>query len=79
MVENLTPVSARKHHQRPVVGSDIIEHDADRQHIVIGVRIEGPVLMPFDRRAAAGGLGVEFGGLQQHAVTKQLAQDVCYA
>ena len=42
-------MAARYHQQRAVVARAVVEHHAHREEIVVGVRIEGPVLMPLDR------------------------------
>ena len=54
-------VRAGQGEHRAVIVGDIIEHDADRQHVVIAVRIEGPVLMPFHGPAAAEWLEIDLG------------------
>jgi hypothetical protein len=46
-------MAARYHHHRAVLDAAIVEHNAERCEIVVGVRVEGPVLLPFDRRAIA--------------------------
>jgi len=38
---------------RSVLDAAIVEHNADRCEIVVGTRLDGPVLVPFDRRAVA--------------------------
>ena len=50
MVPHLAGMRTRRHQHRPVLKIAIVEQHADREHIVIGVRIECPVLMPLDRR-----------------------------
>ena len=54
-----TPVGARQHQQRTVVGIHVVEQDADGQHVLVGVRIERPVLVPLHGRAVVGGLHVD--------------------
>ena len=44
-----TVMAARDHHQRTVVHVAVVEIDAGRQHVVVGVGVERPVLVPFDR------------------------------
>ena len=46
-------MAARYHHYRSVLDAAIVEHNADRCEIVVGTRLDGPVLVPFDRRAVA--------------------------
>src|SRR6185503_11372401 len=41
----------------------VVEVEPDRQEIVVRVRVEGPVLVPLDRRAVPGGFHVELAGL----------------
>ena len=45
-------MAATYHHYRSVLDA-IVEHNADRCEIVVGTRVDGPVLAPFDRRALA--------------------------
>ena len=44
--------------QRAVVGVHVVEQDADREHVLVGVRIERPILVPLHRRAVLGGFHV---------------------
>ena len=46
-------MAARYHHYRSVLDAAIVEHNADRCEIVVGTRVDGPVPVPFDRRALA--------------------------
>ena len=46
-------------HKRPVLDLHVVHHHADGGEIVVGVGIEGPVLVPFHGRAETGGLHVE--------------------
>ena len=46
-------VAPGEHHHRAVPLVHVVEEDADREHVVIGVRVEGPVLVPLDGRAVA--------------------------
>ena len=64
VVPDGTAVAARHHEQRPVVERAVVEHDPDRQQVVVGVRVERPVLMPLDRRAVARRLEVDLGAVQ---------------
>ena len=57
-------VRAGQDHQRAVVHVAVVEVDAGRQHVVVGMRIERPVLVPFDRRAVAGRLHVELAAIE---------------
>ena len=47
--------------QRTVGEIHVLQHQAAGEDVVVGVGIEGPVLVPLHRRAAAGRLGVELG------------------
>ena len=60
-------VAAQHDHHRTVLHVDIVDHDADRGEIFVGVRVERPILVPFDRRAIAGRLHVEFAGVKTQA------------
>ena len=44
-------MAARYHHYRSVLDAAIVEQT--RCEIVVGTRVDGPVLLPFDRRALA--------------------------
>jgi hypothetical protein len=66
VVEGGAAVAARQHHHRTVLVGGIVEQHAHGQQVVVGVRIEGPVLVPFDRRADLGGLEVELRAVQPH-------------
>jgi hypothetical protein len=59
-------MAAGYHEHRPVLHIDIVEHDADRRETVVGVRVEGPILVPFDRRAIPGRFHVELAGIEPH-------------
>ena len=59
MVEHGAPVRARHGHHRAVVFAHIVQIDAERQARVVGMGVEGPVLVPFHRRAETRGLHVE--------------------
>ena len=52
---------AGDHQQGTVFHGAILDHDADLEDIVVGVGIEGPILVPLDRLAAARRLDVELG------------------
>ena len=60
MTPDLAVMGARRDQHRPVGEVAIVEQHADGKHVVIGVRIERPVLMPLDRRAVLRRLHVEF-------------------
>ncbi len=49
VVEGRTLVAARNDHQRAVLHSHVVEHDANRREVVIGMRVERPVLVPLHR------------------------------
>ena len=66
MVVDRAEMAARDHHHRAVLEVAIVEHDADRGEIVIGVRIKRPILVPFDRRAITSRLHVELAGVEAH-------------
>jgi hypothetical protein len=51
MAEHRPQMAARGTQQQAVVQGDIDQHHSDRQDVVFGVQIEGPVLMPFHWRA----------------------------
>jgi len=51
VVADRTAMRARHDHQAAVFHPHIVDGDANREHVVIGVRVERPVLVPFDRAA----------------------------
>ena len=73
VAEDRPLVRARDDLQRTVGKVHILQHQAAGEDVVVGVGIEGPVLMPLHRGASAGGLGVELGCLQQHVRAEQAA------
>ena len=76
MGEDRALVGAGDHLKRAIGLVDILEHQAERQHVVIGVRVERPVLMPFDGLAAARRLGVELGCLEHRVRPEQAREDL---
>src|SRR6266436_6668104 len=48
MVVDRPLVAARHDHHRTVLHVDIVDHDADRGEILVGVRVERPILVPLD-------------------------------
>jgi hypothetical protein len=67
MVVDRPLVAARHDHHRTVLHIDIVDHDANRGEILVGVRVERPILVPFDGRAIAGRLHVELAGVETQA------------
>src|SRR5215467_3304767 len=59
MVVDGALMAAGYHHHRSVLAVTIVEHDADGGEVVIGVRVERPVLVPLDRCTIPGRLHVE--------------------
>ncbi len=58
----------------PLVVVDVVEHDADRRQVVVGVRVERPVLVPLDRRAVARGLEVELADVEADRGSPELLE-----
>jgi hypothetical protein len=54
MVVDWPLVAARHDHHRTVLHISIVDHDADRGEILVGVRVERQILVPLDRGAIAG-------------------------
>src|SRR5262249_7428456 len=71
VTEHRTLMRARYDEQRTAFLLDVLKHEADRKHVIIGVRIERPVLVPFDGGPAAGCLRIELRSLQAHGRTKK--------
>ena len=74
VVVDRTAMAAGHDHQRAVRHLHVVEHHADRGEVVVGVRIERPVLVPFHRRAEAGALQVELGGVEADVRSPQVLQ-----
>ena len=71
MVEHRAGMRARHHHQRAVLLRRVVQQHADCEHVVVGVRVEGPVLVPFDGRAVARGFQVDLRPVQPDPVRSQ--------
>jgi hypothetical protein len=59
VVEDRAAVRAGDDQQRAVLLLHVVHHHADGGQVVVGVRVEGPVLVPLHRRPEAGRLHVE--------------------
>jgi hypothetical protein len=51
MIVYRAQMAAWDHHHRTIIDRAIVEHDADGREIVVGVRIERPVLVPYSTGA----------------------------
>jgi len=69
-------VRAWQDHQRPVGLVAVVEQDAGGEDVVVRVGVESPVLVPFDRRAVAGGLHVHLGAIDPNVRPDQLRDDI---
>ena len=67
MIVDRALMAARDHQHRAVFRGEIVEHDADRGEVVVGMRVERPILVPFDRGAVTGRFHVELAGIQANA------------
>ena len=76
VVQNRSLVRTRNDLQRAIFLSDIFQKDAEGQHVVIGVGIEGPVLMPLDGSTATRSLCIQFGCLQYRVWANELPQNL---
>src|SRR5678815_5420020 len=64
------------HQERPILDKGVVQHHTDRQKVVVGMGVKGPVLMPFHRRAMTWLLEIDLGTMQPHAGrTQKLLQD----
>ncbi len=72
MVPDRPLVAARDDQHRPVLHVDIVEHDADGGEVVVGVRVECPVLVPFHRRAETSRFHVQLAGVEADAAPEIL-------
>ena len=48
VIVDRSQVAPGKHHHRAVPLVHVVEEDADREHVVVRVRVESPVLVPLD-------------------------------
>ena len=74
--QNRTLMRPREHHERPVLYGHIVYQNTHREHIVIGVWVEGEILMPFDGCTVPRGFHVKFRRMQSQIRTKQVAAAV---
>ena len=74
VVEHWPLVAARHHQQRPLFHGHIVEHDAHDADVVVGMRVIGPVLVPFHRLAAAARFHVELQAVLPDGVAQHLLQ-----
>lgn len=63
----------RKNLKRSVLQAHVVKYDADGEDVVIGVRIEGEILMPFHFGAIAGLLHVQLGRMHADIRADQVA------
>ena len=64
MVEHRPAMAAGNDHQRTVLHLHVVQHHADGGEVVVGVRVERPILVPFHCRAEAGRLHVQLGRVE---------------
>ena len=60
VIQNRALMRSRNDLKRPIFFRDILQKDTEGQHVVVGMRIECPVLVPLDSSPAARRLCVEF-------------------
>ena len=65
---------AGKDHQRAVFQTHVVDDHCHRQDVVVGVRVEREILVPFDRRAEARGFHVQLGGVKADVRPDQVAR-----
>jgi len=63
VVAHRTGVRAGRDQHRAVFQVGVVQHHADRQDVVIGVRVECPILVPFYRRTILRRLHVQLGAV----------------
>ena len=76
VVVNLALVRAGHDQQRAVLLVAVVEQDAGGEQVVVGVGVEGPVLVPLDGRAVLRLLHVELVVLQPHVGADQSGDDL---
>ena len=69
-------VTARQNRQRTIVHVGVGEVTADGEHVVIGVREELDVLMPFDHVAGVEPFEIQFRMVEQHIRPGQVGGDI---
>ena len=72
MVVNRPLVRTRDNHQRAIIGGAVLDHDADREQVVVGVGVKSPVLVPLDLGIGAGVFEVQLGMIEAHGAAEQL-------
>ena len=68
------PMRARYRHQWAVLWRYLVQEDQAGNHVVIGVRIEGEILVPADRGLGARELAVDFAVMQAKIRADQILQ-----
>jgi hypothetical protein len=66
---------AGRDQHRAVFEVAVVQQDANREDVVIGVRVERPILVPFHRRAVLRRLHVQLGAVEAQAGTQELCED----
>lgn len=67
-------VRARNRHQRAVIRRHLVQKDQAGDHVVIGVRIEGEILMPAHLGARAREFAIDLGVMQPQIRADQIRQ-----
>lgn len=77
VVVDLPGVAARKHHERAVVRGHVVEQDPHGEDALVGVRVEGPILVPLDCSPVARGFQVDLStGTKPDVLADQRLQDL---
>src|SRR5262245_52221103 len=76
MVEHRAMVRSGHDQEAPIVYRRVVYGDPDGQQVVVRVRIEGEVLMPFHRASSTTGLGVQLVTLESDLRANQRADEV---
>ena len=69
-------MAAGEHRHGAVLGGGVVEQQAHRQRVVVGVRVERRVLVHLDRRPDVAALEVQLGVMKAHRGAEQLGDHV---
>ena len=69
-------MTAGQHGHRTVVGGRVVQQQSDGEHVVVGVRIEGRILVDLDGGADATALEVQLAVMKADRWAEQLGDDV---
>ena len=75
MVQYRAAMAARHDHEAAIVEAHVVDHDANREDVIVGMRVESPVLVPLNGAAATRWLHVHLCALVAKVGTNELRDD----